>query len=151
MKESKNYNRFSAGTFRIIDANLNRAKEGLRVCEEITRFLLNSFSLTKQLKEIRHGLDEVLRKLAPRQQFVFYRDSYSDIGRSIQGLELLRHSLTDIFMANIQRVKESIRVLEEFSKLYQKDAAVGFKQLRYAVYESEKKIVKKLQALRNSR
>jgi thiamine-phosphate pyrophosphorylase len=41
---------------RIIDANLNRLAEGLRLLEEISRMVLNESSLTERLKTLRHDL-----------------------------------------------------------------------------------------------
>jgi thiamine-phosphate pyrophosphorylase len=68
------------------------------------------------------------------------RKSLQDVGRRIYINELKRNSYQDIFFANIQRVKESIRVLEEFSKLKNVNAAIKFKEIRYGIYEIEKKI-----------
>jgi hypothetical protein len=70
---------------------------------------------------------------------------------NILGQELKRSSVEDIFRANIQRVKESIRVLEEFSKLINKQAAIGFKKMRYRLYEIEKKALKKVSTLSHFR
>ena len=75
------------------------------------------------------------------------REVASDVGRKNFRHELSRTNLRDIFWANIQRVKESLRVLEEFSKLENTKAALRFKQLRYKVYEIEKKSFKKISAL----
>ena len=47
--------------FRIVDANFNRSREGLRVCEEVTRFVWNSPALTKELKSVRHGITDILK------------------------------------------------------------------------------------------
>ncbi|MCK4863503.1 MAG: hypothetical protein KAS25_04355, partial [Dehalococcoidales bacterium] len=41
-------------TLRIIDANINRIGEGLRVLEEFARLSLNDTDLTQQLKNMRH-------------------------------------------------------------------------------------------------
>ena len=41
-------------TLRIIDANLNRMGEGLRVLEDAARFLLNNAVLSEELKTLRH-------------------------------------------------------------------------------------------------
>jgi hypothetical protein len=49
----------------------------------------------------------------------------------------------DIYYANSQRVKESIRVLEEFAKLRNKQVAEKLKKLRYRVYALEKKIIER--------
>lgn len=130
---------------RIIDANINRAKEGLRVCEEITRFLLDNPRLTSQLKALRHKIELLLPGLATKIELIQERNSRADIGAKIYGNELKRDNIKDIFFANIQRVKESVRVLEEFAKLLNKNTAVKFKEIRYATYELEKKIAKIIQ------
>ena len=129
---------------RIIDANFNRTKEGLRVCEEISRFILESRALTAQLKAIRHKIDILSGFLASRKKLLKGRDSSRDIGFKIYGRELERKNYADIFFANIQRVKESVRVLEEFSKIRDIKAALGFKKVRYSVYQLEKKAVKRI-------
>lgn len=136
------------GIDRIIDANINRAKEGLRVCEEITRFILDSRSLTAALKNIRHTIDSLSRSLAQNKNLLKERESRKDIGKNIYINELKRRTVKDIFFANCQRVKESIRVLEEFSKLKNKTTALKFKNLRYSLYEIEKKAAGKIASLR---
>jgi thiamine-phosphate pyrophosphorylase len=130
--------------FRIIDANINRAKEGLRVCEEITRFVINSPSLTSSLKKIRHRMDRLSGYLATKKSLFAARQALSDIGKKIYVNELKRGNLRDIFFANIQRVKESIRVLEEFSKLKDRSIAAKFKRIRYDLYQLEKKILREI-------
>lgn len=125
---------------RVIDANINRAKEGLRVCEEIARFILDNRQLTSNLKIIRHDLTSLSTSLVSRDELLKERSSIKDVGRFIKGNELKRNGLNDIFFANIQRVKESVRVLEEFSKLINLKAALGFKSIRYKIYEIERKI-----------
>lgn len=129
---------------RIIDANLNRVKEGLRVCEEITRFILDNRKFTAQLKASRHRIDSLAGRLYPVAQLLSQRKPQADVGRRNSCGELKRGDYKDIFWANIQRVKESLRVLEEFSKLIDVRAALGFKQLRYKVYAIEKESFKKI-------
>jgi len=129
---------------RIIDANINRAKEGLRVCEEITRFILDSRKLTAEFKIIRHKIDGLAMKICGLADLLKERSSLKDVGQNIYINELKRKSVRDIFFANIQRVKESIRVLEEFSKLIDEKLAVNFKKTRYELYEIEKRIAKKI-------
>jgi len=126
---------------RIVDANFNRAKEGLRVCEEIVRFILESPVLTQELKEIRHKIGLLLKTLPNTKELIKGRNSPSDIGRDIYGSELKRKDYRDIFFANIQRVKESARVLEEFTKIDNIKTAVAFKKIRYSLYNIEKKVV----------
>ena len=136
---------------RIIDANLNRVKEGLRVCEEITRFILDNHKFTAQLKEIRHKIDCLGVAIYPPAKLLSQRRAQADVGRFNSSGELKRGNCKDIFWANIHRVQESLRVLEEFSKLIDVRVALGFKQLRYKVYEIEKESFKKISALPDSR
>ena len=72
------------------------------------------------------------------------RDIEGDVGKATSKQELKRKKPKDIFYANVQRAKESIRVLEEFAKLYQANTALKFKSLRYQLYALEKKASSKL-------
>lgn len=128
---------------RIIDANINRAKEGLRVCEEITRFILNHRGLTLQLKTLRHAIALIAKDLVTKKELLQERSVQEDVGRSLCAKELNRESLQDIFFANIQRSKESVRVLEEFSKLININSSLKFKKIRYKIYALEKKVARK--------
>jgi len=136
---------------RIIDANLNRLKEGLRVIEEIARFILENKNLNTELKSLRHKVETITSNSFIRNNLLAQRNSCGDIGRLIKASELKRKNSADIFFANIQRIKESLRVLEEFSKLQNTKAALQFKKLRYQVYEIEKKFAKESQNLRTIR
>lgn len=136
---------------RIIDANINRTKEGLRVCEEISRFILNSRSLTFEFKKIRHKLDAIFRCLLKNTSLLKERNSLTDVGKDIYINELKRRNYQDIFFANISRLKESIRVLEEFSKLKNVNLAIEFKKIRYGLYEIEKKAIRKILSLSHHR
>lgn len=130
------------GAYRIIDANYNRAKEGLRVCEELARFILNNAKLTSELKSIRHSIADIINKHSLYPGIIKERESLHDVGKNIYGNELRRQDINSIFYANIQRVKESIRVLEEFSKLFSQKLPLGFKELRYKIYAVEAKIAR---------
>lgn len=134
---------------RVLDANINRLKEGLRVCEEIARFLLNSRALTQEFKKIRHKVNTLANSFFSAQGLLLARKSRTDVGKNIYIDELKRGSVRDIFYANMQRAKESSRVLEEFSKLKNIRTAVEFKKIRYALYTLEKKAVKKAASLRH--
>lgn len=134
--------------YRIIDANINRAKEGLRVCEEVARFVLDNRSLTKGLKKVRHEIDQALKMIPRRAKLCELRNSLTDVGFGIKlKKEFRRSGYKDIFFANIARVKESVRVLEEFSKLKSIKTAAHFKKIRYEVYDLEKKFINRLHNL----
>ena len=73
------------------------------------------------------------------------------MGKKSVKLELKRNDFRDIFVANIQRVKESLRVIEELNKMFDRGSAEKFKTIRYKIYDLEKKTVKKLETLRFTR
>jgi len=127
---------------RIIDANFNRAKEGLRVCEDVCRFIFNAKGPTRSYKTIRHRLTEIIAALKI-PDVICSRDIGGDVGRRSASIEFKRKGVADIFYANSQRVKESLRVLEEFSKLRNKQLAEDLKKLRYKIYALEKNIVER--------
>lgn len=67
------------------------------------------------------------------------RDVKRDVGKKTAYRESKRKDIADVFYANIERVKESLRVLEEVSKLLDKKISQHFKKIRFRVYELEKK------------
>lgn len=137
--------------FRIIDANLNRSREGLRVCEEIARFALNNEALTKELKSVRHRISAIAREFEGKLgRMSGSRESRTDVGRSsrIKG-GMARKSMGDLFAANMERAKESLRVLEEFFQLIDPSASAKFSKIRFKVYDIEKRAIQKIEPLRN--
>ncbi len=137
-------NRRSA--LRILDANFNRAREGLRVCEEVTRFAMNDTSITRQLKTQRHAVSSVLKSL-PVLELVAARDTRRDVGKAASRLERSRSGASGLFTANIERVKEALRVLEEVVKVVRPIASGRLKRIRFAVYAIEKRALPKLEAV----
>ena len=127
-----NFNQKSA--LRIIDANLNRCREGLRVVEDSLRFVLNDGSFYKKIRGIRHDVDKILRDNYGK--LIKERDSSDDSGRQMP--ELLKKELSGVIVANFKRVQESLRVLEEYSKTFFPEASADFKKQRYAAYSAEK-------------
>jgi len=131
---------------RIIDANLNRAGEGLHLLEEIARMMLNDAALTRQLKTIRH---EILRgDLVFNQQLIQSRDSESDVGFDIEiAGEGKQRELPIAVVANARRVQEALRILEELAKVPgttpQLDAD-KFKEARFALYTIEQELLGRL-------
>ena len=59
--QAKMHNRRSA--FRVLDANANRATEGLRVVEEFLRFHWQDRFLTETCKSIRHEVSRTVVRL----------------------------------------------------------------------------------------
>lgn len=128
--------------YRIIDANFNRTKEGLRVCEDVARFIWNDKTLSASLKTMRHELNQIIEPLGLLKVLSF-RDIQKDVGKATSLSESTRIQVNDIFWANSQRVKESLRVLEEVTKLLNIKSSQSLKNLRYKIYAIEQKAFKK--------
>ncbi len=139
--------------YRIIDANLNRAREGLRVCEEVVRFLMDDAELTRELKNIRHRVTASISqsKVVDFRRLVMERESEQDVGKKSLKREFERRNCVGIFEANVQRVKESMRVLEEFFKVIDKGVSEKFKRLRFRVYTLEKKAFERFSIVHSNR
>ncbi|MBD3263584.1 MAG: thiamine-phosphate pyrophosphorylase [Candidatus Omnitrophica bacterium] len=126
------------GILRIIDANFNRCKEGLRVIEDLFRFAAEEESLRKKTRAYRHSLDKLTRSKTLRKA-LSCRNSIKDPGRKVDDLELQRKNTSDLFYVNFQRVKESLRVMEECFKLVEPAYVSLVKKIRYDTYTLEKK------------
>jgi len=141
--------------FRLIDANLNRTREGMRVCEDILRFILDSKPLTRAFKSLRHRIGRLTKKITNRKEYnrilLKNRDVKSDVGKKTYGFEKKRKNIYDVYCANLQRIKESLRVLEEITKLSDKNVSNGFKRIRFDIYELEKKSCGKLETILHNR
>ena len=122
---------------RIIDANLNRGVEALRVLEEISRFLLDDKSSSETLKLIRHEINALQEK--DYDALLKARDTENDIGINIKNPDK-RTDIESIFKANIKRLQQVLRVLAEYSP----DNAAVFEDLRYKSYTLEKIMWNKL-------
>ncbi|RXJ84926.1 thiamine-phosphate pyrophosphorylase [Arcobacter cloacae] len=117
---------------RLIDANLNRLREGIRVVEDIFRYLYNDKQTALKLKELRH-----LSRLENYIELLGTRDVKNDVLRSSIKSEQNRSDLSSILIANFKRAQESSRVLEEFTKLTSIKDSENFKYIRYELYNLE--------------
>jgi thiamine-phosphate pyrophosphorylase len=138
--EKTNNPDLSSGIIRIIDANLNRAAEGLRVLEDVARMLLSNVSLTSELKSLRHFLEH--SSTYSRQALLSARDSQGDIGQEMS-VELSRaHKDTfDIVTANARRVEQALRTLEEIARLPDSNMESDtFQKMRFNLYDIEKRL-----------
>ncbi|NBR04643.1 MAG: thiamine phosphate synthase [Planctomycetes bacterium] len=125
---------------RIMDAAGNRVREGLRVVDDYCRFILNSPDLCSTTKKLRHDFNEALRWI-PASLLISQRNVDEDVGTIIHtNQELTRLNDQDVFKANIKRVQESLRSLEEFGKLESADFSVAIGEIRYRSYDLEQKI-----------
>ena len=138
------------GLLRLLDANFNRSREGLRVCEDVCRFILNDSGASSELKTLRHGVTKSLKKF-PAEDLLGARDVAADGGKGFDPREKTRTGWRDLYFANLERAKEALRSLEEVSKLVKPGESAAFKKLRFKLYAHEKKITRKFQALRDPR
>ena len=122
--------------WRVIDANANRAAEGLRTLEDVARLVQEDAAAAGALKELRHRLSAALNRL-DRQQRLAARSTARDVGtQHTAGSEIKRGDVSDVVHAETERVGQALRVLEEFSKLVDATASQQFKQLRYNSYDA---------------
>jgi len=131
---------------RIIDANLNRAGEGLHLLEELARLAADDAGLTQQLKTMRH---EVLRgDFAFNKELIQSRDAEGDVGIDIEVPgEGKERELPIIVVANARRVQEALRILEELAKMLDTTPRLDpgkFKKARFDLYTIEQKLLSKL-------
>jgi thiamine-phosphate pyrophosphorylase len=119
--------------YRILDANLDRSREGLRVIEEWCRFGLENQQLTLICKQLRQ---ELATWHHPCLRMA--RNTPADPGTQLtHPQEETRTDLPTVIQANLCRVQEALRVLEEYGKLYDPAMALACKQMRYQIYTLE--------------
>jgi hypothetical protein len=126
--------------YRIIDANFNRSREGLRVCEDIMRFIFKDSKLTLKLKNTRRALSRLAAEL-DRERLIQSRDVEIDRVK-FKGAKGSKFKYDEILRFNFQRVTESLRVLEEVIQILEPDFKQRFMRLRFKVYEIEKGVSK---------
>ena len=117
---------------RLIDANLNRLREGIRVVEDIFRYVYNDKQTALKLKDLRH-----LSRLDNYIALLETSDVKNDVLRDSIKSEQNRSDLNSILIANFKRAQESSRVLEEFCKLISIEDSENFKYIRYELYNLE--------------
>ncbi|MEM6468513.1 MAG: thiamine phosphate synthase [Planctomycetota bacterium] len=122
-------------TYRIIDAASNRVGEGLRTIEECCRFALNDTPLTDKLKQLRHEFQSALSRLE-REKLLRARDSEGDVGSKLEGSnEYRRDGYLAIVAAASERVRQSLRVIEEYGKTLDVEFAHLVESIRYRSYQ----------------
>lgn len=123
-------------TLRLIDANLNRLREGIRVVEDIFRYVYNDKQMATKLKNLRHQ-----SRIDKYDELLSSRDIINDCLKQTTKSEALRDDLHSILIANFKRAQESSRVLEEFTKLESTNSSEVFKNIRYELYDLEKALI----------
>ncbi len=134
----------SDAVYRIIDANLNRLREALRVIEEYYRFVQSDEKIAGELKLLRHSLEE-LDEGFDRENLLASRDTETDpFAYKTREEELSRKGVAGISAANFKRSQEAARVLEEYIKVSKKPGlSEKAKHIRFSLYSLEKRMTEK--------
>jgi thiamine-phosphate pyrophosphorylase len=123
--------------YRILDTNLDRAREGLRIIEEWCRLGLNNVQLAEECKNMRQELAK-WHTVQLRQA----RDTPGDVGTELtHPQEETRDDIEHLLRANLCRTQEALRVIEEYSKLYKPQMGITAKQMRYQIYTLESNLL----------
>ena len=123
-------------SLRLLDANLNRLREGIRVVEDIYRYIFNDKETATTLKSLRHN-----SRIELYDELLNSRDIQNDVLKTSTTSEQNRTNLSSILIANYKRAQESSRVLEEFTKLIDIQTSEKFKSIRYELYHLEKSVL----------
>ena len=127
---------------RVIDANANRAREGLRVAEDFARFVVADGALAGALRDARHRVTEAVRRVAPTLWLLAARDTDGDPGADAGTFPPApRAAPPDVAASALKRAEEALRSLAEFAKLVDPDAAGMFERERYGLYDLEKSLL----------
>ncbi len=152
----------TAAELRILDANANRAREGMRVVEDIARLALDDAGRSAELKELRHRVIRLAVSLSGGGVALSgAREAGSDVGKSpgehaslpLPGGETTPEGIPDpprgipdppqgirgLLERNSRRAQEAVRVMEELSRLEEAGTAGQLKEVRFRLYclESE--------------
>jgi len=123
---------------RLLDANLDRAREGLRVVEDWCRFGLDRADLVARLKDLRQRLG-VLHQSRYKQA----RHTAADVAAGMSHpAQQQRLQPEQVLAANCGRVQEALRVLEEFGRGVDAQLVSEAAAIRYALYDLEVELLR---------
>ncbi len=119
--------------YQIIDANLDRAREGLRVLEDWARFGLGKEKYVERIKNF--------RQILGKNHLEVYKQSRNHNEDKCKGLshqeQINRKTSEQIISSNSGRVQEALRVIEEFSRLHNNELSKIASEIRYEIYTLE--------------
>ena len=129
----------------LIDANLDRAREGLRVMEDWCRFGLKRNDFSIQIKDWRQQLGGHHHKIY-RKARLTSEDPAMGVSHPLQKN---RSTPEAIFIANSSRVQEALRVIEEFTRTTDPKLSEVATKIRYQTYEIEIEVLKMKEGMDN--
>ncbi len=133
--------------FRVLDVNLNRLREALRVVEEYFRFFSLDETIAVELKTLRHSLEDIERD-AGAFRLLESRDTHSDPFANVNRPEEMGLRTPKCVLAgNFKRAQEAARVIEEYSKTGPAaKLSEKAKTIRFTLYDLEKRCMGKIDA-----
>ena len=133
MQNSNPTNAEDLRIYQIIDANLDRAREGLRVLEDWARFGLSKEDSVKIIKNY--------RQILGKNHLEIYKKARNYIEDPCKGLsheeQIKRKTPEKIISSNSARVQEALRVIEEFSRIHDQKLSKIASEIRYEIYNIE--------------
>ena len=127
-----------AAVLRLLDANLDRAREGLRVIEDWCRFGLDRADLVARSKDMRQRLGRL-----HDERYKQARDAAGDVATGMaHPAQREREQPQAVVAANCGRVQEALRVLEEFGRGLDDRLAEEAAAVRYALYDLEVDVIR---------
>jgi thiamine-phosphate pyrophosphorylase len=124
--------------YQVLDANLNRAREGIRLAEEYFRFAVGDGPTTRLWKEARQEL-ALMASLLGDRLLLAARDTTSDVGTELHSRgEMVRETTEQVARVNSKRAQEALRAIEEFAKIVDTRVSQAAKSLRYRLYQIER-------------
>jgi len=129
---------------RVLDVNLNRLDESLKLIEDITRFHLENRILLSQIRSIRKDFLK-FKRLLPMKKIISARQSSHDLGRKARFDSISKKNTDAVILSNLSRAKESARIIEEMLKNLDVRLSSKTKEIRFQIYDFEKNIVSHFQ------
>ncbi len=138
MENSNSHQHEDLHIYQIIDANLDRAREGLRVLEDWARFGLGNEDFVIRTKNF--------RQILGKNHAEIYKKSRNFIEDQSKGLSHFeqnnRKNPEEIICSNSARIQEALRVIEEFSRGHNKNLSKIASEIRYEIYTLEVDLLK---------
>ena len=133
---------------RTIDASLNRLAEGLRVMEDLARYVVNDSELSRDCKSLRHEARRLPDRW-PAGWVEAHRDVVGDVGTAIEAKdESIRSGTWDVAVAAAHRAAEAMRTVEECCKVVDRTVGRVVESMRYRLYEIDARLRRALASRR---
>ena len=128
---------------RLLDANINRAAEGLRVVEDIARFQYDNQKLSAAIRSLRHRVRDLFK--GREHALLAARNASADVGQTTSQQETgsdQRTGIKDTVLSNFKRIQEASRTIEEILKTKgEYSAGKTLEEVRFSVYELEAELM----------